>query len=189
MLEKYMLKMFNQRAGSKENQPDEILSHLDICSGESITDVGSGGGYFTYRFAEEVGDQGHVYAVDVKVKNLAFIREEASKRGINGQLTLVLAEGQNTNLPPKSVDLVFSRNAFHHISNPAEYFKKLKKALRPKARVVIIDNKREKGIMSRLGHSSSKDEIGGSMNKAGYRLERSFDFLEQQWFMVFSVKH
>jgi len=147
MFEKYMLKMFNKRAGSDESRPDEILSHLDIRSGESITDVGSGGGYFTYRFAEE----------------------------------------GRTNLLDKSVDLVFSRNAFHHIKNPVRYFRKLKKALRPEGRVAIIANKKEKGLMSRLGHSSSKEEIVQSLEKAGYRLERSFDFLDQQWFLVFSV--
>jgi len=187
MFEKYMLKMFNQRAGSEQSRPDEILSHLDIRSGESIADVGSGGGYFTYRFAEEVGVEGHVYAVDVNAKNLGFIREEAKKRGINGQLTLVLAEEGSTSLLDKSVDLVFSRNAFHHIENPVGYFRKLKKALRPGATVVIIDNKKEKGFMSRLGHSSTEEEIVRSLEKAGYRLEHSFGFLDKQWFFVFSV--
>jgi len=187
MLEKYMMKMFNQRADSEKSRPDEILRHLDICSGESIADVGSGGGYFTHRFAEEVGAGGHVYAVDVNAKNLGFIREESKKRGINGQLTLVLAEEGRTNLLDNSVDLVFSRNAFHHIENPTEYFRKLKKALRPEAKVVIIDNKKEKGFMSRLGHSSTEEEIVRSLKKAGYRLESSFDFLDRQWFFVFSV--
>jgi len=187
MFEKYMLKMFNKKAGSEESQPGEIISHLDIRSGESIADVGSGGGYFTYRFAEEVGDRGHVYAVDVSAKNLGFIREEAKKRYLNGQLTLVLAEEGGTNLLDKSVDLVFSRNAFHHIENPVEYFRKLKRALRPEGRVVIIDNKKEKGLMSRLGHSSTEEEIVRSLENAGYRLERSFDFLDRQWFFVFSA--
>jgi len=187
MLEKYMCKMFNRRAGSQDSKPDEILKSLNIRSGESIADIGSGGGYYSYRFAEKAGAQGRVYAVDVKAENLAYIREEANKRGINAQLTLVLAEGENTNLPSKSLDLLFSRNAFHHISDPARYFRKIKKALRPKARVAIIDNLREKGIMSRLGHSSSKEKIVGDMKRAGYRMERSYDFLDQQWFLIFSI--
>jgi len=189
MFEKYILKMFNRRAGSEESKPDEILSSLDIRSGISIADVGSGGGYFTYRFATEVGDKGRVYAVDIKERNLSFIIEEAKKKGINGQLTLVLAEGENTNLPINSVDLIFTRNSFHHINNPAEYFRKLKKALRSKGKVVIIDNKKEKGFMSRLGHSSTKESIINSMKNAGYKLKHSFDFLNQQWFMVFSVNN
>ncbi|MEA3421807.1 MAG: methyltransferase domain-containing protein, partial [Acidobacteriota bacterium] len=173
----------------EESKPDEILSSLDIRSGKSIADIGSGGGYFAYRFAAEVGDKGHVYAVDVKARNLSFIIEEAEKKGINGQLTLVLAEGENTNLPNNSVDLIFTRNSFHHINNPVEYFRKLKKALRSKGRVVIIDNKREKGFMSRLGHSSTRKSIINSLKNAGYRLVRSFNFLDQQWFMVFSVNN
>ncbi|MFO7980387.1 MAG: hypothetical protein R6V00_06080 [Candidatus Aminicenantes bacterium] len=40
-----------------------------------------------------------------------------------------------------------------------------------------------------LGHSSSKEKIVGEMKKAGYRLERSYDFLDQQWFLLFSVNH
>jgi len=187
MFEKYILKMFNRRAGSDESKPDEILSSLGIRSAESIADIGSGGGYFAYKFAEEVGDKGHVYAVDVKAKNLAFIKEEANKKGINGNLTLVLAEAENTNLPNNSVDLIFTRNSFHHINNPAEYFRKLKKTLRSKGRVVIIDNKKEKGFMSRLGHSSTKENIINTLEIAGYQHKRSFDFLDQQWFLVFSL--
>lgn len=104
--------MFNRRAGSQESKPDQILRKLDIRSGGSVADIGSGGGYYSYRFAEKVASQGRVYAVDVKAKNLAFIREEANKRRINGQLTLVLAEGEETNLPSKSLDLVFLRMHF-----------------------------------------------------------------------------
>ncbi|MBD3414825.1 MAG: hypothetical protein GF421_10400 [Candidatus Aminicenantes bacterium] len=65
MFERCMLKMFNQRAGAKESKPDEILKHLNIESGESIADIGSGGGYYTYRFAEKAGEEGRVYAVNL----------------------------------------------------------------------------------------------------------------------------
>jgi hypothetical protein len=49
----------------------------------------------------------------------------------------------------------------------------LKEALRPKARVAIIDNKKQKGIMSRLGHSSSKVKIVGEMKKAGQLCQKA----------------
>jgi len=89
MLERYMLKMFNRRAGAEESRPKEIIDRLDIRSGESIADVGSGGGYYAYQFAEKVGDQGRVYAVDVmlnvslysfKDKETPFLFYEAKRR-------------------------------------------------------------------------------------------------------------
>lgn len=40
-----------------------------------------------------------------------------------------------------------------------------------------------------LGHSSSKEKIVHSLEKAGYKLERSYDFLDQQWFFIFSINN
>ncbi|MGI9431239.1 MAG: methyltransferase domain-containing protein, partial [Myxococcota bacterium] len=46
-------------------QPARVIEVLEIPSGRRLADVGSGGGYFSFRLAEAVGPDGHVYAVDV----------------------------------------------------------------------------------------------------------------------------
>ena len=46
-------------------QPERVMQSLAIKPGERIADLGSGGGYFTFRLSQAVGPTGKVYAVDV----------------------------------------------------------------------------------------------------------------------------
>ena len=39
-------------------QPERVLAELGIVSGQSVADLGSGGGYFTFRLASAVGSDG-----------------------------------------------------------------------------------------------------------------------------------
>ena len=50
--------MFNRKASDPKNKPDEILEVLALQKGQEIADIGAGGGYFSLRFAEVVGNDG-----------------------------------------------------------------------------------------------------------------------------------
>lgn len=54
--------LFNKRASQPQFKAQEIIDTLRPAEGEVIADIGSGGGYFTMRFAREVGFNGTVYA-------------------------------------------------------------------------------------------------------------------------------
>jgi len=46
----FKAKMFNKKASSQQNKPDQIIESMRLKSGQVIADIGSGGGYFTLRF-------------------------------------------------------------------------------------------------------------------------------------------
>ena len=97
--------------------------------GDIVADIGSGGGYYTLRFAREVGPEGHVYAIDVDPENLAFVAARAKNAGLNERITLVWT-GEDSSAPRDScVDLAFLRSTFHHLDDPVRYFTSLKPAL------------------------------------------------------------
>ena len=60
-MKKIDAKMFNTKASNPKNKSDEIIKNLKILPGQNIADIGSGGGYFSFRFAELVGKEGKVY--------------------------------------------------------------------------------------------------------------------------------
>ena len=60
--------MFNRKASDPKNKPDEILEALELQQGQRVADIGAGGGYFSLRFAEAVGKDGRVFAVDTNPK-------------------------------------------------------------------------------------------------------------------------
>ena len=185
MFEQAVLEMFNKKASSDENKPDKIIQSLNIQSSEIIADIGSGGGYFTMRFAEEVGARGIVYAVDTNTKNLVFIKEKAREAGVADRVTIVLADEAESNLFSDEIDLVFMRNSFHHLKNPAAYCAALRRVLKKDGRVAIIDYNKRTGFIGIFGHYTPEEELVRTMNDAGFIKEQSFDFLPTQSFIIF----
>lgn len=181
--------MFNRKATDPKNRPNEILEALALRQGQKIADIGSGGGYFTLQFAEVVGKDGRVFAVDTNPKFLEYIKNGAKEKGLENVET-VLSTEDAPNLPEKRIDLIFMRNVYHHLTNRAEYLKKLRNALKPNGRIAIIDYRSSGGHFSfhrKFGHYVPKEIITAEMREAGYQLDRDLDFLPEQSFMIFSL--
>ncbi|MCW4055430.1 MAG: methyltransferase domain-containing protein [Candidatus Bathyarchaeota archaeon] len=91
LLEKRMnfqAKMFNRKASDSKNKPDQILDALALQPGQSVADIGAGGGYFSLRFAEAVGDEGHVFAVEIDSELVEFIRQAAKEKRLDNVDTI-----------------------------------------------------------------------------------------------------
>lgn len=187
MFTSFRLNMLNREAASPKNKPDEIIKSLNIQKGDIIADIGSGGGYFTFEFAREVGKNGRVYAIDTNRKSLAFIENKSKKEMINN-IKPVLANENRLSLP-ETADIFFLRNVFHHLPEQAEYFKNIKHFLKDDGKIAIIDYKR-KGLSFTgiLGHYTHEEVLIGKMGKAGFSVLEKFDFLGNQLFIIFKMK-
>jgi arsenite methyltransferase len=179
-------KMFNRKASNPKNKPDEIIGAIGLKPGQSIADIGSGGGYFSFRFAEAVGDKGKVYAIDASQEYLGYVKGEAERKGLNNVEPL-FASGAELNLPEKTLDCVFMRNVTHHIKDRKVYFRNLSRYLKPDGRFAVIEYNMGKAISFRrlFGHHVAKRVIIEEMNEAGYILEKEFGFLPEQHFCIF----
>jgi arsenite methyltransferase len=180
--------MLNRKASDPKNKPDEILEASELQQGQKVADIGAGGGYFTLRFAEAVGKDGRLFAVDTNPKFLQSIKNSAREKRLDNVET-VLATEDTPNLPEKSMDFIFMRNVCHHLSNRVKYFRRLKGALKPSGRIAIIEY-RDGGRFSfhrKFGHYVPKKAIIEEMKDAGYRLEKDLDFLPEQSFLIFSL--
>ena len=115
-------------------QPEVVIHSLSLQPGNQVADLGAGGGYFTFRLADAVGPTGKVYAVDIDKGNLEYIANQAAKRGYRNVET-VLAKPDDPLLPEGTVDLIFTCNTYHHLTNRTELFS-IRRAL-PTARVAV----------------------------------------------------
>ncbi len=186
----FQARMFNKKASDPKNKPDQIIEAIALRPGQSIADIGSGGGYFSLRFAKIVGEEGRVYAVDTKPEFLEYVKNSAKEKGLNNVIPTLVSRDK-LDLPEKSLDLIFMRNVTHHIPNRVEYFKSLKRFLKPDGRIAIIEYKKGKIFTFRglFGHYVPKETIIQEMEEAGYLLEKEFNFLPEQHFTIYAVKN
>jgi ubiquinone/menaquinone biosynthesis C-methylase UbiE len=126
---------------------DEIVDALQLRPGMRVADVGAGSGLFTRLFAEKVGPEGKVFAVDVSREFLAHIARDAESRGLE-QVQTVLGAQDGTNLEPASVDLVFLSDVYHHFEDHEAMLASIKEALKPGGTLILIEFDRVEGKSS-----------------------------------------
>jgi len=180
-------KMFNRKAARRQSKADVILMTLNIQPGQTIADIGSGGGFFTFLFSQLVGEKGKVYAIDTNKDFLEFINKQAVKQGLTN-ITTVLATEQSIPLPSHCIDLLFVRSVYHHLQNRTSYFSEAKKLLTSQGRIAIIEFSQQGSKLSfhrRCGHNVPKEIIIEEMSTAGFQVSASFDFLPVQSFTIF----
>jgi len=182
--------MFNKKASKPKNKADQIMETLSLRTGQIIADIGSGGGYFTYRFAKAVGEKGQVYAVDTNQEFLAYIKKQSTEQGLANVVTMFTAS-EYPDLPKHTFDYVFLRNVLHHLPNRVDYFQILKEALKPDGKIAIIEFDGRRGFFSfqRLHHHYIPQNILlEEMKQSGYLIQKSYDFLSEQSFTIFTIK-
>jgi len=186
----FQAKMFNKKASDPKNKPDQVVESIALKPGQSIADIGCGGGYFSLRFAEMVGKEGRVYAIDTKPEFLEYVKNSAKEKGLDNVVPMLIS-GDKLDLPQKSLDFIFMRNVTHHIPNRVEYFRNLKQFLKTDGKIIIIEYKRGKPFTFRgiFRHYIPKETIIQEMEEAGYLVEKEFDFLPEQHFTIYTTKN
>ena len=181
--------MFNRKASNPKSKPLEVIEILSIKEGESILDIGSGGGFFSLLFAEKVGKNGMVYASDTNKEFLDYIEETKSSRGLSNIKTVYISK-EIPEISGECIDLIFMRNVYHHLKDRVEYFSKIKKVLKPKGRVAIIDYIGNKGFSFHrmMGHSTSKETMVEDLESSGFKLIKDANILPEQNFLIFQLK-
>jgi arsenite methyltransferase len=167
-------------------KPDDVIATLGLKPGDRVADLGSGGGYFTFRLARAVGPTGVVFAVDRDGGLLEEIGRRATREN-TANVRTVDARDDDPALP-EPVQLVFVSNAYHHLENRVDYFRGASRYLAPGGRIAILEGKRE-GLMARLfGHATSPATIRAEMRSAGYRVVDAHDLLHRESFLVFALE-
>ncbi len=166
----------------------EIAAACQIQPGQTVADIGAGTGLFTRMFADTVGTDGRVIAVDIAQKFLDHIvatTREAGQRNVE----TVLCKADSTELPPDSVDVAFICDTYHHFEFPLKTMASLHRALKPGGRVVLVDFRRVEGTSTdwvmnhvRAGQEVFEAEIVQSGFKKVYE-ER--ELLKENYFAVF----
>jgi len=179
------LSIFEYPDRDKKLQIDRVMDLLGVVSGKNVADIGAGSGWFTVRAARRVGSTGAVIAEDINPLAIEYIGKRVLKENLTNVRT-VLGSADDPRLPAGSVDAVLMLKVYHEIAHPVPTMKVLQKALRPDAKVGIIDRNG-----NGADHGLNQDVVVKEMGQAGYKLVGSYDFTKadgQDYFLIFQVR-
>jgi SAM-dependent methyltransferase len=125
-----------------EEQPDQLVSLLNIRRGETVADIGAGTGYFTRRLAQTVGPTGRVLAEDVQPEMIMLLTNLTLRLGLTN-ITPILGTTTDPQLPAASVDLALIVDVYHELDFPYEMMQAICLALKPGGRLVLVEYRGE----------------------------------------------
>ena len=180
------LSIFDYPDREQKLHVNQVMDALAIAPGKNVADIGAGSGWFTVRAARRVTETGSVYAVEINPEAIRHIEERAQQEKLVNIKTVLGAE-DDPRLPPGSVNSVLMLKTYHEIAKPVALLRNLRAALRPGARVGIIDREGNGD-----NHGVQKQVVLQEAEQAGYRLiEEHDDWVKgdrMDYFLVFLVK-
>jgi SAM-dependent methyltransferase len=119
-------------------EPGQLVRLLGIKSGMAVADIGAGSGYYVARLSPVVGSDGHIIAEDVVPEYLRSLRNRVRDLGLQN-VAIGMGEPHDPRLPAGSVDIAILVHMYHEIAQPYALLYNLVPALKPDARVGIVD--------------------------------------------------
>lgn len=128
--------------------PNEALSIIASCGsplargevheGNTVLDLGSGGGIDVFRASKLVGEKGKVIGLDATPEMIFRARETAKKHGYQN-VEFRLGEIEHMPLESNSVDLVISNCVLNLVPDKRLAFNEIYRVLRTGGRIAISD--------------------------------------------------
>ena len=140
----------------------------ELREGETVLDLGSGGGIDVILSARRVGPTGIAYGLDMTDEMLALAQRNAEEAGVRNAIFL---KGviEDVPLPAESVDVVISNCVVNLSTDKAAVLAELARVLKPGGRIGISDVVAEDHVSpERTVRGSYVGCIAGALSKAEY---------------------
>ncbi len=164
-------------------------AHASIKEGETVLDLGSGGGLDCFIAAKKVGKSGKIIGVDMTPSMIDKARENARKGNYNN-VEFRLGEIEHLPVADNSVDLIISNCVINLAPNKENVFREAFRVLKPGGRLMVSDivllrelpdaiRENVQAYVSCIGGAIMKDKYIEAIENAGFQ---NVEIIEQSNF-------
>lgn len=131
---------------------NKIFELAEIQKGKQVADIGCHEGYLTVHLANKIGNNGKVFAVDVREDRLNSLREYLDSVKLNNVMA-ILGDYDNPKLPKEQLDVVFIVDTYHEMTDYKQILKHVHNSLKPGGKLIILEK-----LKSRVKNGSRKEQ-------------------------------
>lgn len=171
---------------SSWQKPEAVIHQMGDISEKKIADIGSGTGYFTYRFAMKGAD---VIAIDIDPEMISLVKlfKENLPENISDKITTRLAEPDDPKLADNEADYIFISNTIAYIQPLVDYLKLIRNGLADGGKLVIVDYKMDvfEDYIPPVDERITLESAVMNIKSAGYKItEINTDLLKYQYMII-----
>jgi ubiquinone/menaquinone biosynthesis C-methylase UbiE len=118
---------------SNENKLHEMAALVDIKTGSTVLDVGTGTGRFVPFIIRKIGDNGRLVCLDLAEEML----KKCQSKGFKGNIEYICGDITCSHLPDHKFDAVICYSSFPHFQDKLKALKEIHRVLKTEGRLFI----------------------------------------------------
>ncbi len=169
--------------------PEHILHYAGVIVGQTVADIGCGGGYFVFPAARLVGERGRVYGVDILKSALSSLASQARMYGLSNVVP-VWSDAEVKNgaraIPNGTVDYTFLVQLFSQTKDHASVLDEAARITKKDGHLVVVDWKSDKlAISPQKKYHVLPETIKQLAGQHGFKLAKEFSAGAYHYGLIF----
>jgi ubiquinone/menaquinone biosynthesis C-methylase UbiE len=172
--------------------PERVFGELRLKQGSSFLDMGCGSGQYSIAASEIVGDEGHIYAIDLWKEGVTTLVEQASAKGLKNLNAMVGDITKRIPIDNNGIDVCLMATTLHELTLAKTADRALAEAARvlgPDGTLAIIEfEKIDRPPGPPIHIRLTPDDVESIIIPHGFRKARVTEVGPYNYLMTFDIR-